>query len=620
MRKTEMDAQMIWEDRINRAKAVRKSWKDKFRVDLGVEYFEGAQRPPGVSDDEWITVNKIYSHVKSQLPSLYSADPYFYVKLKRSYSPDPKTIAIYEEMGNKRAAFLNYLKDEIGLKIEIRMAIQDAFFKYGVVKTYYHADVRPNPDAGNPMTGEDGLPMIDEETSELIMEPESIPTNERYCVERVHPDDFLWDEDSGTSPKTWKWQAQRIVESMENVRKNPIFDKKALKKLEGKEGSQDEEQKTRDERKKGSDIAGKSEKDDPKKPVEDMKTVTRWEIYNLKANTWTVIAEGADIPLLLDEPLPKGTEKTPFDVLRFTLREDSPYPIPPVSMGLDPQREFNTARSSVMTHRKRFNRKYEFDETGVNDPETEMSKLTIGGDGTIIRKRTPAPVVTPISDAPLDQMRYLEINALNNDMIELLGGSSDESRGIAGADSATQASILDKRMDIKEGDAMSMVIDFVKGIARKLDQLVQANIDEDQAVRILGPDGEMFWSLIRTDDYQAINGEYEYDVNVGSTMPKMPQMERASLMAFLQLVSGAPLLATNRAVLKRILEMHHIEGDSIVDGLMQVANQMVQMMSAGAQKQPGSVAGVTENKPEATMGGQAGGPQSLNLPLAGNEQ
>lgn len=612
--KSDITAQKTWEDRINRAKAVRANWKKKFRVDLGCEYFEGAQNP-GYPEEEWITINKIYSHVKAQLPALYGADPYFYVKLKRSFTPDPMAIALYEQRAKIRQSYLNYLKDELKLKSEVRLCIQDAFFRYGVIKVHFRADEQKNPDAGNPITGEDELPMVDENTGELIMEPETIPVNERYCIDRIHPDDFLWDEDAGPSDKSWKWQAQRIVMTLDEARKNPLFSKAALKELEGKEAGSDEEQKTRTERKKGGDIPAKTDNINPEKPEEKVTNVTMWEIYEWQKGTWTVIAEGGKTPLVNDQKVPPGIEKSPFEVLRFTLRDDSPYPIPPVSMGLDPQKEFNLSRSRILTHRKRFNRKYQ--ATGQWD-ETELSKLTTGDDGTVIKSDVPGSEVKPIQDAPLDQWNYHEVNLLNNDLIELLGGSSDESRGIAGADSATQASILDKRLDMKEGDSMSMVVDFAKGIARKLDQLVQAHITGDEAVRIAGPEGE-FWQVVKSDDYQEINGEFEYDVNVGATIPKMPQMERASLMAFLQVVSTFPMLATDKAVLKRILEMHHMEGDSIVDGLMRIAEKQIQMMQAGlANKAGGSVAGVTENKPATTMGGQAGGEKSLNLSLAGN--
>lgn len=618
--KTARDRQEAWMERIRRAVAVRKNWKDRFRVQLGLDYFEGAQKPEGIPDSEWITINKIYSHVKAQLPSLYAEDPYFYVKLKRSYSPRPEDIARYEQMGKVRQGYLNYLKDEIGLKSELRLAIQDAFFSYGVIKTFYRVDQIENPEAGQPITGADDLPLLDDETMELILQPDYVPINSRYCVERVHPDDFVWDEDAGPSPKSWAWCAQLIRESIEEARKNPLFSRAALKDLgrSDDEGTPDDERRDREERKKGTDIKGKTESGDtPATKTDESKVITYWEVYHIKERRWSAFAESGKAPLMFKEDLPPGVEKNPFSTLRFTLRDNSPYPIPPVSQGLDSQREYNLSRSRIMTHRKRFNRKYVIYPMAMQD-ESEISKLESGEDGTLIKGNQPGMMpVVPIQDAPLDQWNYQEMGLLNADLIELMGGATDEARGIAGADSATQASILDKRLEVKEGDAMSMVVDLVKEVARKIDQLVQAHIDQNEAVRITGPEGEI-WQQIRVEDYEEIEGEYEYDVNVGATIPRQPQTERASWMAFLQLVSSAPQLLLSKALLKEMATQHHIENEVLIDEVYKIGQMMVQAQAAGTAGTPGSIPNVTEAKPETVVGGQAGGPLSLNLPMAGN--
>src|SRR5574343_1398727 len=125
--KKDIDVQKKWEDRINRAKAVRKKWKHLFKVDMAREYFDGKQNP-GNPEAEWITINKVYSHLKAQLPSLYNVDPYFYVKLAKSYSVNPLEIAIWEKKGKVRQNYLNYLKKELQLKQKVRLSIQDAHF------------------------------------------------------------------------------------------------------------------------------------------------------------------------------------------------------------------------------------------------------------------------------------------------------------------------------------------------------------------------------------------------------------------------------------------------------------------------------------------------------------
>ena len=395
------------------------------------------------------------------------------------------------------------------------------------------------------------------------------------------------------------------------AKKNPLLKQSVLKRLEAKDEEKGDEERHREDRKKGSDIKdtrGDNSFFKDKNKKKEPEILVRWEIYNLKKNTWLIIAENADEPLLKEEGLPPGIEKHPFSILPFTVRDDSPYPIPPISQGLDISKEFNIARSRLLKHRKRFNRKYEVWETAVED--SEISKLESGEDGTIIKKRQPEQAIMPIKDAPLDGMSYGEINFLKQDMIEVYGGSTDEARGIAGAESATQAGILDKRLEMKEGDAMSMVIDFVRSAARKMDQLVQAYISQDEAVRVSGPQGE-FWELVRETDYQQIEGEFEYIVNVGATIPRMPQMERASWMAFLGLLANFPHLLTNKHLLQRMAEMHHIEDERMLDELQMIGKQILSGQvpypgGAGSQK------GVPEDRPTSAMGGMIGGLKSVN--------
>ena len=605
--KKQQDVQKSWEEKILRARAVRKSWKELFKVDLAREYFDGKQRPPEESTSDWITINNVYSHLKSQLPALYSADPYFYVKLKRSYNPHPLTIAAYEQRGKIRQSYLNYLKEKLGLKTKARLSIQDAHFAYGVLKSHYTADITDNPDAGQPMMGDDEKPLIDD-NGEQIIEPDTLATNGNYCWSRIHPDDFVWDEDSGPLEDNWGWVAERIREPFEVALKNRNLKKSVLNNLKSQGEIEDDEEKHREDRKKGTEIKDtRSGEFDKKKKKPQPDILVRWEIYNIEKGTWLVIGENADEPLMDEQPVPKGIVKHPYSILRFTIRDDSPYPIPPISQGIDPSKEYNIARSRILKHRKRFNRKYEVWETAI--AEGEISKLESGDDGTIIKKRQPEQAVMPIKDAPLDQMNYAELGYLKQDMIELFGGSTDEARGIAGADSATQAGILDKRLEMKEGDAMSMVIDFIKDAAEKMDNIVQAYIERDEAVRVVGPQGE-FWELVRVDDYEEIDGEYEYSVNVGATVPRMPQMERASWMAFLQLLASFPHLATNRHLLKRMAEMHHIEDERMLDELISMAQKILsgQVPMPGQQ---GSQAGVPEERPTSAMGGMVGGLKSV---------
>lgn len=615
--KKSQDEQTLWESKIHRAKKVRENWKALFKVELAYDYFEGKQKDSGYADSDWITINNIYAHVKAQLPALYSADPYFYIKVDRSYSPDPREILVMEKKAKIRQAMINYYKVELDLKSKMRLCIFDALFRFGVSKVHYTADEKANPDFGNPIYDDTGeTPLTDESSGAPLMEPEYIPVNGRYNVTRIHPDDFLWDEDAGTLEQDWKWVAQRIRMTLEDAKKHKYYNPSALKKLEGKAQEKGDEEKARDDRKKGGDISGPSERSSQKKPDEkEPEVLSFWEIYKLKTNTYLTIAENGEIPVMDERPLPLGIETHPFSILRFTYRDDSPYPVPPLSQGIDLAKEYNRARSDIQKHRKRFNRKYEVAKNYIGDDPNIVSKLESGDDGTVLVVNQVGGI-NAIQDAQLDPMRYNELQYLRQEMIQVLGGTSEEARGIAGSDTATEASILDKRLEMREGDSMSMVVDFVTTIAKKLDQLIQANITKDEAVRVSGPQGE-YWELVRQDDYEAINGEFGYSVNVGATIPSLPHVERASWLAFLNIAFQNPAMLVCKRLFKKIAELHHVEDDALLDELYAIGNKMITgEVPVGGQQ--GSQPNVTESRPVSAMGGTAMGSSSLNTPGGGN--
>lgn len=585
-----------WLEKISRAQKIKNEWRNQFRVGRCYDYYEGRQAPAGAGEDYFI-VNRIFSTLQSELPTLYSTDPYFYVKLATSYNPNPMDVVIYEKRAKVRQSMINYLKSELRLKNKARLSILDAHFQYGIMKIHYSADMVENPDKGKPIYHEGTeIPMLDE-SGQTLMEPDYIPANEAYKITRIHPDDFIVDADAGPLNEEVTWKADRTKVNIEDLKNDKRYNKKALEKVRPTELS-DEAQKERERRQKGLAETSPDE--------EEPDTVVVWEIYNRKKKEWMVVAEGLNDEFLIDpSPLPPGTEEDPYVDLRFVLRDSSWYPIPPISQLLDSQKATNEVRTKMVIHRKRFNRKYEAYAPGFDDPEGAASKLESGEDGTVLLKNQPTPVVTPIADAPLDQNHIMELNMLNQDFQEIAMGANQKGSG-TGVDSATEAGIIEKRTMVREGDKISLVMDFLSDTGRKLDQLVQANITRDQAVKISGgPNGE-YWELVRTIDYEAINGEFEYSINVGATTPQLPEIERAQWMAFLGLIAQAPQLALSPALLKKMAELHHIYDENMLRELLEIAQKMM----AGALPMPGqqgSMPNVMQMNPQAANGGAAAG-------------
>lgn len=593
------DLQKTWEERILRAKKVREEWKKQFRIDLGRQYFEGNQNP-GYPEDEWISINKIYSHLQAQLPMLYSMDPYFYVKLKKSYQVDAAKIQEMEAKGRVRQAMLNYLKGELKLKEKARMSILDAHFAYGILKVRRAADTKKHPHAGEPILDDNGNPLKGDDGKDLVY-PDTLPVNERYELCRIHPDDFLWDEDAGPLEDSWGWLAHHIHMSREEALKDGRYKKSAVKSIKAKARSDG------DEKKKRSGIVDWVS-DKLKGKNEDAEFVDIWEIYDLKKREILAMGEDADDLLIDPRSCPPGIEGHPFSILRFTQRDSSPYPLPPVSPAIDLQKEYSLSRSQLLTHRKRFNRKYEAVVTKIDgDADTEISKFESGGDGTVVRVVSPG-AFQAIQDAPMDQGRMQELAMLNVDMVEIFGTPS-QARGVADADSATEASILDKRLEVREGDRLSMVVDFVTEAARKLDMLVQSHIDKDEAVKITGPQGE-FWQTIREQDYGDIQGEFEYSVNLGASQPRLPEIERSQWIAFLsQVVIPFPHILTAPSVMKRMAEMFHIEDDAALEEFRQMGLKIM----TGQMPMPGGQGGGPSDNPVAAVLGAALGPSGGNV-------
>lgn len=606
------ERQKDWQERIRRAKEVRKKWEEEFRIQLGRQYFEGKQNP-GYPADEWITINKIYAHLQAQLPLLYSIDPYFYVKLEKwhgvltpedlnliAHSKTPQAMLDAHAKGRGRQAMLNYLKKELGLKEKARLGIQDAHFEYGVLKVRRASHLEKDPRAGQPILGEDGKPMKDPDTGEVMKYPEMKPVNERYEWNRVHPCDLLWDEDAGPLEDSWSWIAHHRTESKAEALENPLYSKKAVRSAKGRERTENEEAR------RSGIVETVREMFSRNKDEEVFLDI--WEIYDLKKRQWLTLAEDADDLLIAPASIPKGIEKHPFSILRFTLRDNSPYPIPPVSAAIDPQKEYCLSRSQLLTHRKRFNRKYEVVIPKIaDDPDAEISKFENGGDGTCVKVNAPG-AFNPIQDAPMDQGRMQELLMLNADLVEIFG-TPGSSRGVADADSATEAGILDKRLEVREGDRLSKVVDWILDSAKKLDQLVQSHIDRDEAVRVQGPQGE-FWQVIRESDYEQIEGEFSYGVNLGASQPRLPEIERSQWIAFLsQVVVPFPHILTAPNVMKRMAEMFHIEDEAALEEFRQMGLKIM----AGHMPMPGNSGGGPSENPVASVLGAALGPMGGNV-------
>ena len=566
-----------WKVQIERAEKAKKDWREYYRVEECYKYYLGDQRPGNYVEEDWFTLNLVYSNARAQIPSLYFKDPYFFVRVKRSFTPDLQAAAQMDDNMQVREGVLNYLGKENNLVAIGQLCILDAFMQFGCIKARYVPDFELNPDAGKPKKGEDGEVLRDE-TGANLLEPETNLVGEKFVWERVNPNNLLVDGNAGCEKAAWV--AQRCWDYLDNVRKNPKFRNTGEDNLSADALVSDFDA---DNSKKTdgflSKLGGKSAPRTIKDAPDSEKIVTYYEIYDLERNKMWVIAEKGEKPLM-EMDTPPGIEGHPFSFLRFNSNpgmkgEESWYPIPEVFNQLGPQKEYNLACNDVAIHRKRYKRKYGMAEGDLDDEE--MDKFEDPVDGAVIKFNTPMwqQTFAPIQDAALDSAVMFDRVHLRMDFDDI-AGTSPQQVGNASSDTATEAEILERRLQIRESDKQFLIRRFLVDTARKMHQLLESNLTTEGAVRVVGPRGTA-WIPYGPTDFDKIPAEIEFDIDVASMSPRNNMVERAQWMQFITTVLQAPQVFAEPEVLKWWAEKFDIREEEKLHKLSQALQQFAQM-------------------------------------------
>lgn len=582
-----------WRHRIEVGQAAKKKWKEDFRVDDLDRYWEGAQTPASWNGREFLSINLMFANVKSQLDGMLTNPPSFNVRPRRTYTVSEQFIQVMDLQANLRENTLNFLVSDDSLRSELKKAILDAYVYYGVVKVYYTPTLTPEERAGQPILSPKGAPTINAETGVTETYPDNKLIAEDFIVSRRNPSDILLDP-YADSLENIEWVAERIQMTVKEAKDNKLFkNTDNLKSFD----TRLEDRRDEDERKKPNQTAtpmtggNSSHAGLTGRPDSEEEIVYVWEIYDIKENKIITIIEGHD-EVVRDDDTPEGIKKHPYAFLTFVTRRNSAYPIPELFNQLGPQDEYNITRNQIITHRKRYNRKYEVREGSVKDEELE--KFEEGYDGLVVKTKVDGTVFHPIADPGLDQAVYFDVEMLRRDFMDIAGDSVPDS-DIAKIEKASVASLLNSRMENRKGGKTTEIRDFIQTIGYKLMCLVEKELTLPMAISVNGPIGQSWIPVTKGRFIQGM--DFTYEIAISSLLPRDPDSERTSWMAFLEFIGLNPQIGMSEVLLKKTAKMFGVEDQTIISELVKFAQavQQQQMLTGGSAGKP-SMAGDTRKQ------------------------
>lgn len=561
---------------INAANRVYDKWAETYNPDLLERYYYGLQWANETSD--WnkrkYVINMFYPSLKIRQPSLLFFRPKVRIEARPGRNDDANT-NIEARARLQQDTVNTYIQmPSIAFNVETQLAVFDAHFRFGVVEVGYTADFIDNPNAGLPALTKEGNPQIDADGNE-VMQAAKIVTDESLFVKWIPGNTFRVSANAHNRMDRCDWVAyyewHHIADLKANSRYKNTADLQATGRLKDSE---------------------KSEAVD-KDADAHRGMVKVWKRWNLRKESdgsrmRYVWVEGGK-KFLLEEPY----KIFPFADLKFDERLDEWYPLPPTFNWVSPQNELNETREQQRVHRKRFNRMFQH-LAGTVPPET-LSKWAEGEDGTMLEVNMDE-AIKPVPDAALDPSVVRNIPLTKEDFREISGVSGEE-RGVAEAETATQANIIQLQSRVRESFGRVQVAQWLAKIGSimletireymTLPIWIKVNVDAtaptaaEEAMRVA-----TLWQEITADQLGDMN--YDISVDVESLSPIAEETERSSWLQMLTVITNPALqipLASSDVLLRKTVGYFGIKSEREISEIQKAMQASMMMMAQAAMAQ-----------------------------------
>ena len=454
----------------------------------------------GASTGDRLLVNISFSTINTLAPAVSIGRPKINVNPRK---PEDGDKAIVTE------SIINYWWGHYGCQPEFQRAVKDyLILGHGWVKTGYRFveeakldDIEYSADeAAGPETTDD-------------VEAQTIIREDRPFLERVDPFEMYVDPDA-TSVNDMRWIAQRTRRPLKDAKIDKRYDAAARKELSPsgyqKYGNQDV----------GYMSAQQAFTSNPDNAYCDI-----YEYYNIDTGEMCVFSDSGGDKFLI-KPIKMPYEfGHPFFMLRNYEVPGFFYPMGELEAIEPLQYELNETRTQMMLHRKRYSRKWLFQESAFDDDGRQA--LASDEDNVIVPVKSGENlnnVVVPMPALINPPEFYNQSSLITND-IDRVSGVSEYQRGAIPETTRTarEASIIAEAGNARVAEKLVAIENAIAQCASNLIMLAQQFMTGEMTVRILGTESAPVWL---TFDKDYINGEFDYTVEAGSTAPRNEAFRR----------------------------------------------------------------------------------------------
>lgn len=564
-----------WIARIGNANKAYVAWEEKFSCRRLYDYYENFQWKARTDGPQLnykpYTLNLFYSTIKIKLASFLFQKPEFIITPEPGHShwdldfamqsAQLKQDVLNTVVKNKNTKFARHLK----------YAALDSFFWFGMVEIGYSADWR------NPLKEDPYLNTWDDEDISKdkvkVKEQNEVPINERAYIKRIKPQRFRVSISDAEELEDHEWCGYWQYYYADTLRKTPGI--KFPDNYDGTSYSADDIGTFSKDSQSGLFLANRSSN-----PVCKV-----WHIWDMVAKRRKLILDGYDEEgfELWSEPF----EHLPLVDLRWELRLNGFYPIPPSFYWLSAQDEINESREQIRSYRRRFTRKFQMVKGMVE--EEEIEKFVSGPDGVVIVvkqadaiKAINNPEIGPTSENALIQAK---------DDFNLVSGTSAEARGQnADRETATAAKIIADKSQVRESVDQLDFSEFVSLIGRELLVTLQEKLVDGLWIKYSSnpsegvlTDMQVNQPIFKYIKAQELNDGYDYDVavDVKNATPAAMQAEQTSFVNFVMFLQNAPMIAASPVLIREAAYRFGYKNEQVIHQMQQVA--MLSMAAKASQ-------------------------------------